>query len=291
MDEEPELEDVQTESIDEISFDAMISDVRHEWEEKFGYSGWIVETFPTYVIAQKDKDLWKVPYSRDGEDVEISDVNQWEKVKRVAGYETKYASFLTAIKAIGDDEIGAYGILWGDSENKDYHGEYFTQKTAEIKSVFDGMGAIPFLFDHGMDGTIKSTVIGRVTEMEEDEVGMWFKAKITEHEAYKKLVKPLIEKRMLYPSSGVLSAAKRVTKSGEITRWPMVEMTGTHRPAEYRMVDTPIAELNKHYKSAGLPELEVESTDDDNGSEKERLGRELKQQELEARLTEITLEI
>lgn len=272
------------------SFQQMINDVHEAWEEKFNYSGWICEVFEKYFIANKDKDLWKIPYMREGEEIEIAEVNEWEKVKRTSGYVAKYANVLTAIKSVSDDEIGAYGMLWGDKDNKDYHGEYFTPNTAEIKSVFEGMGAIPFLFDHGMDGTVKSTVIGKVTEMEEDEIGLWFKAKITEHEAYKKLVKPLIDQRKLFPSSGVLPAAKRVKNTGEITRWPMVEMTGTHRPAEYRMLDMPISELNKHYKSAGLPELNAEAEEPEFGSEKERLERKLKQQELEARLTEITLE-
>jgi hypothetical protein len=270
------------------SFDRMIDDVEDAWEERFGeWNGEVIEVFEKYFIAEKDRSLWKIPYSRNGEMVEFGEMPEWEAVKKTKDYVAKH---LTAIKAIGEDEIGAYGMLWGDGNNKDYHGEYFTPNTAEIKSVFEGMGAIPFLFDHGMDGTVKSTVIGKVTEMEEDEIGLWFKAKITEHEAYKKLVKPLIDQRKLFPSSGVLPAAKRVKNTGEITRWPMVEMTGTHRPAEYRMLDMPISELNKHYKSAGLPELNAEAEEPDYGSEKERLERKLKQQELEARLTEFTLE-
>ncbi len=271
------------------SFQEMINDVCMAWEERFEYHGWVAEVFEKYFIAHKDKELWKIPYTRNGESVEFPDMNEWEKVKRSANYVAKYANYLTAIKSVGEDTVGAYGILWGDKNNKDYHNEYFTQNTAEIKSVFEGMGAIPLLFDHGFDNTIKSIVLGKVTTLEEDEVGLWFEAKVTEHETYKKMVQPLVAKKMMYPSSGVLPAAKKVKSTGEITRWPIVEMTLTHRPAEYRMLDIPVAELQKHYKSAGLPELEIEP-ETDNGSEKERLELELKQQELETRLIEIELE-
>ena len=277
------------------SYNQFINDVHEAWEDKFEYRGWVCEVFEKYFIAHKDKDLWKVPYMRDGESVEIADINEWEKVKRTSGYVSKYAPYLTAIKSVGEDRVGAYGILWGDAANKDYHNEYFTSKTAEIKSVFEGMGAIPLLFDHGVDKTIKSTVLGKVTTMEEDEVGLWFEAKITEHELYKKMVQPLVRQKMMYPSSGVLPAAKRVKSTGEITRWPMVEMTLTHRPAEYRMLDIPVSELQKHYKSVGLPELDVEEPEqtEDNGAEEARrkLELELKQQELQAQVVELEISL
>ena len=288
-----EVEPVTKMAMGKRSFNQFVNDVHDAWAEKYNYSGWVVEVFEKYFIANKDKGMWKIPYTRDGETVTISDVNEWTAVKRSNDYVTKYAQHLTTIKSVGDNEetVGAYGILWGDENNRDYHNEYFTAKTAEYKAVFDGMGAIPLLFDHGFDNRIKSTVIGKVTKLEEDEIGLWFEAKLTEHETYKKMVKPLVEKRVLYPSSGVLPAAKRVKSTGEIVRWPIVEMTMTHRPAEYRMLDIPVAELQKHYKSAGLPELEVETDEPDNGSVKERLERQLKQQELETRLVEQQLNL
>ena len=271
-------------------FEDFIEDVHAAWHEKFEYSGWVVKVGEKTFIAQKDKSFWEIPYTRNENMIEIAPLNEWTEMKRGSDFVVKHANYLTAIKSVGDDTVGAYGILWGDEKNRDYHDEYFTPNTAEIKSVFEGMGAIPLLFDHGFDNKIKSTVLGKVTTLEEDEIGMWFEAKITEHETYKKMVKPLVAKRMTYPSSGVLPAAKRVKSTGEITRWPMVEMTLTHRPAEYRMLDIPVAELQKHYKSAGLPELQVETPETDNGSEKERLAKELKQQELETRMMELEIE-
>lgn len=276
-------------------YEDFIDDVHDAWREKFDYSGWVIKVGEKNFIAQKDKSFWEVPYSRDeNNSVTIAPLNEWTEVKRGSDFVKKNAHYLTAVKAISEDTIGAYGMLWGDSENKDYHDEYFTSKTAEIKSVFEGMGAIPLLFDHGVDKTIKSTVLGKVTTMEEDEIGLWFEAKITEHELYKKMVQPLIQNKMMYPSSGVLPAAKRVKNTGEITRWPMVEMTLTHRPAEYRMLDIPVSELQKHYKSVGL-ELEVEEleTEEDNGAEeaRQKLELELKLKELETQVVELEISL
>jgi hypothetical protein len=195
------------------------------------------------------------------------------------------------IKAIGNDRIGCYAILWGDENNKDMHGEYFTEKTADLTAVLDTIGAIPTIFEHGQDDKVmKSHPFAAVDKAEYDDTGLWIEAQIKRHDLYKQFIQPLIQQRVLFPSSGTLPAAKRVTKSGEITRWPIVELTATAEPAEYRMLDIPMTELQGVYKSIGVdlpddildePEPEAEKVVNESESIKSAKLRELEQMRIQ----------
>ena len=195
------------------------------------------------------------------------------------------------IKNIGNNRIGAYGVLWGGDEKRDLHDEFFTKNTTDLTAIFDVMGKIPMLHDHGQDDkTMKSTAYAAIDMMEPDDVGLWIEAQILQHEMYLQYIQPLVKQKKLFFSSGTLPAAKRVTKSGEITRWPIVEMTSTTTPAEYRMLDIPIAEVQAAYKSIGvsLPDSIIENTepetekvgDESSGAIKEAL-RELEKTKIE----------
>jgi hypothetical protein len=231
------------------SYSQIIRHVSDAWYEQFEWMGYVQDVAPEHVIVQHKKLHWKVPYTIDNGEVSFADNDQWEKVeeKREWVAASKYA-----IKSINDSRIGAYAVIWGDEDKKDLHGEWFDEETEELKTIFDAMGKIPFLFHHGIDETVKSTVIGAVDVMEEDDVGLWYEAKIREFEAYRKYVEPLINRKALFTSSGTLPGAKRVSKSGQIKRWPIAEITGTHIPAEYRMLELPIDEIKSAYKSVGV---------------------------------------
>lgn len=271
------------------SFKEMHEEVEREWAEKYG-SGYVAAVHERHAIVLKDGNFWKVPYERNGDDISLSKNNEWVEVEPQRGFTEKFIQDqghkLTAIKSLGEDRVGAYAILWGDENKRDLHKQFFTKNTQELTSILDQMGALPYMFQHGADGVVKSIVMGQVDTLTPDEVGLWFEAKIREHEAYKKFVAPLMEKQVLYPSSGVLPAAMRVKKNGEITRWPIVEVTGTNIPAEHRMLTAPISELNKMYKMAGLPEFAEQEEADGKVSEKETLTLQIEQRQRELRLLE-----
>lgn len=218
------------------------------------WRGWVSETYADHVIVRMDKDFWSIDFTvSDDGDITFAEQNLWEKVQLKTEWVAKHVKNLLCIKSLqpkedGEIRIGGYGILWGDEDRKDLHGEFFTKETEELATIQKSMGHIPFMFNHGMDKTLKATVIGMVDTFEEDEIGLWFETKITEHKIYRKYVEPLLESEALYPSSGVLPAAKKSIKStGEITSWPIMEMTGTHIPAEHRMLTTPIATIKQYY--------------------------------------------
>lgn len=195
---------------------------------------------------------YKVTKSNDGSYVLIStDGDETQVIGQIDVPEVE-APPAYAVKSLGENRVGAYGILWGDEERKDLHDQWFTKSTEEMTRIFDALGGLPWLFHHAADGVVKTAVIGIVDVLEADETGLWYEAKIREHELYKKYVKPLVDSNALFSSTGTLPMAGRVKKSGEISRWPVAEITGTHTPAEWRMLERPIEEVKKSYKDVDL---------------------------------------
>lgn len=159
-----------------------------------------------------------------------------------------------AIKSIGRGRVGNYLCVWGAPEQRDLGDEFFTPNTAELTAVFEAMGAIPSIYHHAMDTTLKSVVVGVVDRMEKDDTGLWIEAQIREHDLYKRMIMPLVEQRKLGWSSGTLPGARQVNKAtGEILRWPIVEASMTPTPAEWRMATQwPVQSIETAYKAAGL---------------------------------------
>lgn len=251
----------------EMSFSDLMSNISNAFSNQFRgvfsenendlYKNFYVcDYYSNYIIVDTYDGCYKVSYYRKEDEIIFADKSEWTPVARQTEWVKKSISLTgkNCIKEIGENRVGAYGILWGDEARKDFHDEYFTPETEELTSVFKAMGKIPFLFHHGNHEGIKSTVIGAVDKMEPDEIGLWYEAIILEHQKYQEFVKPLIQQNVLYSSSGTFPAAKRATRSGQITRWPIAEMTATHMPAEWRMVanNRPIAEIKAAYKSINL---------------------------------------
>lgn len=159
-----------------------------------------------------------------------------------------------AIKSIGRGRVGNYLCVWGAPEQRDLGDEFFTPNTAELTAVFEAMGAIPSIYHHAMDTTLKSMVVGVVDRMEKDDTGLWIEAQIREHDLYKRMIMPLVAQRKLGWSSGTLPGARQVNKAtGEILRWPIVEASMTPTPAEWRMATQwPVQSIETAYKAAGL---------------------------------------
>lgn len=211
------------------------------------------------VCAQLGVDTY---YSlQTGEQIAIpmTPVNAWVKsigfagptfIKKLGDYRDPGS---LAAKALDGDRFGGYLCLWGDESTKDLGGEFFTPKTAELTAVFDALGHIPAIYHHAGDDTIKSAVIGLIDTMEQDESGMWVEAQAQLAAAYKQYIKPLIDQSALGWSSGALPRARKVAKSGEIVRWPVIEGSLTPTPFEWRMsVDWPVERIAKAYELAGL---------------------------------------
>lgn len=191
--------------------------------------------------------------------------------------ETKKSVDHSVIKSLTGDRIGGYAVVWGDEAKRDLTKQYFTTKTAELTAIFDAVGRLPWMYQHAMDGTLKTKVSGVVDTLKPDSIGLWYEAQLKLADDYDQAIKQLIAAGKLKTSSQTLASALEYNeKTGEITRWPIVEITGTPTPAEYRM--PPIEMLKTAYAAVGVENFEqvVHLTQRDDsgrqqGAEKARL--------------------
>lgn len=235
----------------------------HEVEEGDLRYSWINEIFPDYVIVSrgygpKSKNF-KVPYMVSGDEVEF-DVDNKEKVELKVEWVNKAFNQNNplAIKAIGEDRIGGYAILWGSETQKDLDGQYFTEETEDLLTVFKAMGKIPWLVQHAADEVIKSVPVAEVTKLEPDSSGLWFEAKVIAHDLYKNYVSRLIAAGKLFSSVGALPASVKAEKSGHISRFAVAELSGTWSPADPHQV---IAGYSVDKLKAHFEEIGIDSTD------------------------------
>lgn len=221
------------------------------------------EVYPSHVIVARGwgetTKMYQVPYTvTDGEiafdlDAMVKVELKIEFVQKVFNKAARQVNPL-AIKTVGENRIGAYGIIWGDEQTKDSDDQFFTKSTSGLLDIFEAMGRLPWLVHHGADGVIKSTVMGEIDTMVLDDTGLWYEARILEQELYKQYVEQMIVNKKLYSSSGALPAAVKASKNGEITTWPIFEVTGTWLPAEFRFMSSgySIDRIKSHFKAIGI---------------------------------------
>jgi len=197
------------------------------------------------------------------------------------------SDYLT-VKSIGANRVGCYAVLWGDETRKDLTGEWFSPQTEELTAIYDAVGKLPYLYHHGMDASLKTTVIGIVDTLKADSVGLWYEAQLKLAGEYEEYVNKLLADKKLKTSTQTFPVARRVhEKTGHIERWPIVEITATPTPAEYRM--QPVDFLKSAYQAVGCADFAcllktkfgietVESSGQ--GAEEARLLAELEQSRL-----------
>ena len=275
-----------------------------------------IDVFVDFAIIKAPAGLYQVPYSIDAETYEIT-LGEPNKVKieyipddtppedemgdspdMEVYHEMMNKDIDLSVKALGSERIGGYAVLWGSESKRDLTNEFFDRETDELTSIFDTVGRLPYLFHHGLDDTIKTTVIGIVDTLIKDDVGLWFEAQMRKAKDYKehvqKLVeggvKKLIEDKQLKTSTATLPVARRVNRdSGRIERWPIIEITGTVTPAEHRLQSVSV--LKTAYQEVGCTDFEcvlkkfgVQDTEDGQGAVKARLLMEIEQARLEIEL-------
>lgn len=270
-----------------IGFRAYAQYIESAWEEEsqedLRYSH-VREIFGDHIIVAMgygmNARMFSVPYSIDGEDVEFKTDNMTQ-VQLKTEWVAKSAEFDInpyTVKSLGADRVGGFAVVWGNENRRDLDNQWFTKNTLGYLDVFKAMGKLPWLFDHAADGKIKSTVVGEIDKMEiVDDIGVWFEAKILEHEIYKKYISKLVQAKALFSSSGALPYSVKVAKSGEITSFSVVEVSGTHHPADHFQVldGFSVSEMKSRYDKLGIDSTELFADEneteisDDNGQDAE----------------------
>ena len=143
--------------------------------------------------------------------------------------------------------VGGYLITWGEANQPDMQGEYFTPET---DVGLDWYERRPVLYHHGLDGALKAAVIGVIDTLAPDEIGLWAEAQLDLHKRYVRAVQRLVDQGALSWSSGSLPHLVEVGEGGRIKRWPIVEGSLTPTPAEPRRTD--VRTLKSAYKALGL---------------------------------------
>lgn len=139
----------------------------------------------------------------------------------------------------GKAVIAGYGVVF---EGEDLYGETFTKST---DLMLDLVPEKPVLFNHGIPVTLRKedmsasfsikNFLGAVSRsaMKFDENGLFIEAVLDESQEYVAEVLELIEQGVIGWSSG--SIGHLVEMDGKnIKRWPIVEFSLTHTPAEPR---------------------------------------------------------
>jgi hypothetical protein len=134
------------------------------------------------------------------------------------------------VESADDLTIAGLAVPFGD---RDLDGETFDQDTDFCLSWFAD-GGRPILYHHGLDGAIKTEVVGRQVEADVREEGIWIKAQLDRRSRWLTRVMALLRRGSLGWSSGAMAHLVEATKTGRITRWPIVEFSLTPTPASPR---------------------------------------------------------
>jgi hypothetical protein len=144
-----------------------------------------------------------------------------------------------------DGHLIIEGLLvpYGGSFNgRDSYGTYATRNTDFCLDWFDER---PFLYQHGLDGTIRTEPLGRMTVRRESD-GLWLKGQVDLHNQYVGDIKQLMDAGALGLSSGAMAHLVEIDeRTGEWIKWPLVE--GSLTPAPSNLLATV---ENYHYATA-----------------------------------------
>ena len=138
-----------------------------------------------------------------------------------------------AVKFVGPDTIEGPAFLFGSplKDGRDVHGERFAPET-DLCIEWFGKSGRPVLYEHGLDRTIKTAVVGRQVEFETRDEGIWAQSQLDLNAKYRKAIDRLIEQEALGYSGGAMAhLATKNARTGFLTRFPWVELSLTPIPA------------------------------------------------------------
>jgi HK97 family phage major capsid protein len=164
-----------------------------------------------------------------------------------------------------------YAVVFG---GRDLHGEHFTRKT-DFGAELLGLSNPPLLYEHGIHPDIGLKVVGRVEQMNADDIGVLVKAELDRHSKYIELVRQLAEQGALGMSTGAPGHLVSRKSTGEIERWPIVEVSLTPTPAEPRTLGVEIVEA---IRSIAYPEAKhsaVVTAEESKANAQENVAKEI----------------
>lgn len=147
------------------------------------------------------------------------------------------------IKALGDGKVGGYLIRFSTPEDPDLTGDFFSKDTEYGPNTNP-----PLFYHHGMDGTLKTRMIG-TGGWKIDDVGLWYEAQLAMRDEYEQMLYQMVEAGKMGYSSGALShlvERESVGKAYWIKTWIIGEASLTPTPAEPRNSVMPLKSLGEN---------------------------------------------
>lgn len=142
--------------------------------------------------------------------------------------------FGSAIRASDDGHIGGHLVLFGNPDERDLYGDFFTSGTD-----FDlqPKTKTAVYYQHGFDYHFQKNVLSRAT-LGVDDIGIWIDTQLMIRDEYEQALADLIAENIMGWSSGTASHLvefQRVGKAYWIKRWPLgLDASITPAPADPR---------------------------------------------------------
>lgn len=225
---------------------------------------WVEEVYADYVITNENGEYYKLPYIIDeNQEIVLGEKQEVEKAWQTKS-ECLYKSSHLFIKATGDWELDVLGIPFGNINNKDSDGEFFSEKT---NLYLDKFSSPLIVYQHGYDKSVngidqmpKPEIIGEAKSYSVDERGVWWRVALDKTNEYAKKIWEAAKNGLARASSGTVSHLMRKNPTGEITDWPVAEISLLDRIAPANNYALALPVLKSHYQQAGkdLPEIQNE---------------------------------
>jgi hypothetical protein len=171
-----------------------------------------------------------------------------------------------SVKAVGDWELEVLAIPFGDVNNLDSDGEFFSSKTNLHLDTFK-TPLIPYYHSFGPDNKPLDTpeIIGKPKGYEIRPDGVWWRVVLDKTNEFAKRIWEAAKQGLARASSGSIAHLVRKAMNGEILEWPLAEISlidmGDNRaPANKWAVALPV--MKSVYDQAGmiLPDIQPANT-------------------------------
>lgn len=168
----------------------------------------------------------------EGKDPDQAAAIAYDMCKEKRMQDAKQYMFGGSIKMVKRGVFEGYLVAYRDYDTRDFHGEYFCKKT-DLMLKHHKIDGKPILYQHGYDDHFQMDSLGVFAKAKLDDVGLWVQGQLDLRDEWLEAVEGLIEDRALDLSSGAFPQGVLVdSKTGMITRWPIVEGSLTPTPAE-----------------------------------------------------------
>lgn len=198
------------------------------------------------------------------------------------------------IKATGDWELDVLAAPFGDEFNKDADDEYFSKGTNFYLDNYKP----PAFYYHGFDETGnpmgEPALIGKTESAQVKEDGVWLRVILDKANEFAQKVWEAAKQGLARASSGSIYHLVRKKEDGEITNWPLAEISifdinGNMQPANQYAVAIPVMKLNLEKAGMEAPEWakeEVKGESKELNQEQEEADKKAKTIEKENEMSE-----